>query len=230
VPDRPQVLVVKTGTCDPVVVTEHGDYDVWFRTSLEDCGCEVTVAPVYEGTAMPSFEGFDGVLITGSKLNVRQEEPWMAEVGRWSLDVATAGTPVLSVCFGHQLVGEALGGWVDTHPGGPEVGRIDVSLTREGRADPLFAGLAEPIVFHASHWCALVSPPTDPRVVLLAENAHTTWQAFSVGPNFRAVQFHPELTANIMRAVLASRKLDAEADDDDQGRVVMRNWVEGWLR
>jgi len=49
--------------------------------------------------------------------------------------------PVLGVCFGHQLLGWALGDVVERNPAGPECGVRTVTLTAAGVADPLFAGL-----------------------------------------------------------------------------------------
>lgn len=55
--------------------------------------------------------------------------------------------PALGICYGHQLLGHALGGTVGNHPDGGEFGTVEVRLLPEAAADPLFAGL--PAVFPA---------------------------------------------------------------------------------
>ncbi len=179
---------------------------------------------------MPDPAPFGGVVVTGSPHSVRDEAPWMAELGAWILATVAAGTPVLAVCFGHQVLGEALGGRVELNPSGAEIGTITVELTEAGRADALFAGLGTRIQVQATHRDALVRPPTDPRVVRLAGNANTPWQAFSVGPLLRAVQFHPELAAESLRALLVNRGQQATVQTCPAGARMLENWDRAWVR
>ena len=108
---EPRVLMIKTGTTDPAIAAQDGDYDDWFRGSSPG-DIQWTQVDAFRGEALPPAEGFDGVLVTGSPLSVRDEAPWMGALGQWMLQAAEAHVPVLAVCFGHQLVGEALGGRV----------------------------------------------------------------------------------------------------------------------
>jgi GMP synthase (glutamine-hydrolysing) len=209
----PAILIVKTGTTEPAVVEQHGDYDDWFLRALGPA----TVAAPFAGEGLPDVAGFDGVLLTGSPLSVRDEAPWMAEVGRWALGLEL---PVFGVCFGHQIIGEALGGRVERNPLGGEMGTVEVDLTAAGEGDPLFAGLGSRFAVQQTHRDVLVTPPNAER---LAGNANTTWQAFR-HKNVRCVQFHPELRAPYLRALLEVRGIDALVRDDDVGPAILRNW------
>lgn len=215
---RPRILIVKTGTTDRDVVDQAGDYDHWFIRVLGPS----TVVPAYADARLPEPAGFDGILLTGSRLSVRDEEPWMAELARWTL-AAARRRPVLAVCFGHQLVGEALGGWVERNPRGGEYGTIDVELTAAGRTDPLFAGLPRVVRVQSTHRDALVRPPAG--TTRLAGTNNTAWQAFAWGPRLRAVQFHPEMTEQAMRHLLAARHLTAPVTPTDHGLRILRNWL-----
>lgn len=208
------ILIVKTGTTEPKVVERYGDYDDWFLQAL---GPATVVAP-FEGQGLPDGDRFDGVLLTGSPLSVRDEAPWMEALGRWTLALTK---PVLGVCFGHQLLGEALGGRVERNPLGGEMGTVDVELNDAGRADPLFAGLPSTLRVQQTHRDILVLAPPDAE--LLGGNANTAWQTFRYR-NIRCVQFHPELRPPYLRSLLEVRGIDATVDDHDHGPRILRNW------
>ena len=211
----PRILIVKTGTTEPKVVEAFGDLDDEFLSAL---GPATVVAP-FAGEGLPSVEDYDGVLITGSPLSVRDEAPWMAELARWGLAVADR-VEVFGVCFGHQLLGEALGGRVAANPRGREVGTVSVTLNAAGRADPLFAGLGGELTVQQTHGDVLVEAP---RAELLGGNDNTDWQAFRRG-RLRCVQFHPELRAEPLRELLRVRGQRATVRDGDDGPRILQNW------
>lgn len=226
----PRILVLKAGTTDPAVVAGHGDYDDWFVATFEDGRARCDVVAAYQDQTLPRPDAYGGVVITGSPASVRDEAAWMDSVARWALAASDAGVPVLGVCFGHQLLGEALGGRVEPNPNGGEYGTIDVFLTEAGRADPLFAGLGTALRVQATHRDALVTAPTDHGVVRLAGNANSTWQAFAAGPNLRAVQFHPELPHAALRDLLARRGQSAPVEPVTDGPRILESWDKRWVR
>lgn len=226
-PEPRPVLVVKTGTTDPGVAARHGDYDAWFRAHLDAAGVVSVVCPAFAGAALPEPQDFAGIILTGSPLSVRDEAGWMAELAGWTL-TAVEHTPVLAVCFGHQLVGEALGGRVEVNPAGGEYVTIDVALTAAGAADPLFAGFHGRLTVQSTHKDALVHPP--PGATLLGSTDNTPWQAFGVGENLRAVQFHPELLAPALADLMASRDIPGQPVPSEHGGRLLRNWLDAWVR
>lgn len=222
------VLMVKSGTTTPALVETHGDYDDWFRAALEPAGVTLHLTSAYLGEPLPDPADFDGVLITGSPLSVRDEAAWMPALGAWARAAAEAGRAVLAVCFGHQVVGEAAGGWVGVNPNGGEFGSISVPLTAEGRADRLFRGLPDVLCVQSTHRDVLLQPPAG--AVLLAGNDNTAWQAFAMGEALRAVQFHPELRAGAMARLIEVRGLSAPVVETDHGQQILLNWIDGWVR
>ncbi|HWV37105.1 MAG TPA: GMP synthase [Vulgatibacter sp.] len=226
----PKLLVIAAGSTHPEVVRSCGDYDAWFRRALPDgeSRCE-TVSP-FAGDDLPDPSRYGGAIITGSPASVRDEAPWMARVAAWALAAADAGVAVLGVCFGHQLLGEALGGRVEPSPKSRELGTIDVHLTEEGRADPLFAGLPATLRVQSTHGDELAQGPDPSRAVRLAGNDHSRWQAFAAGPRIRAVQFHPESTEAILRRVLEAHGQGAPIDETGHGLAILRNWDRHFVR
>lgn len=218
------VLILKMGTTEPSIVAEHGDYDDWFRTVLEDLGCTVTTCAVFNGEPLPEVLTADGILLTGSPLSVRDEAPWMQHAGQWTLRQVQKEIPVLAVCFGHQLLGECLGARVGENSNGPEWGTIEIAL--QG-SDPLFDGLPETLLVQASHRDVLLSLPEG--AICLAKNANTAAQAYGWGAYLRAVQFHPEARSNVIADLLAVRGLDGNTEPSDHGQRILGNWVKHWL-
>ena len=150
---------------------------------------------------IPPPAPWDGVFISGSPASAYDDRPWIARVARLALDEIEAGTPVLGVCFGHQLLAQALGGRVEKNPGGREVGTLPVELTELGAADPLFTGLPRAFPCFHGHSDAVTELP--PGAECLASSVLTPVQSFRLGERVRGIQFHPEFTIDIVRYILA---------------------------
>ncbi len=104
--------------------------------------------------------------------------------------VVAADFPFLGACYGIGTLGTHQGGLVDrTHP--EPVGPLSITLTDEGAADPLFAGVPRDFAAYGGHKEALSRLPE--HATLLAVSATCPVQAFRVGEHVYATQFHPEL-------------------------------------
>ena len=220
------LLVVKCGEVLAPVRRVHGDYDRWFAGALvpglplpREAGlgrglgprARLHVVAVHLGARLPDPRRFDAVIATGSPRSVLESAPWMSRASDALLEAAARGVPVLAVCFGHQLVAAALGAPVRRSPRGRELGTISCTLTQAGLADPLFAGVPRTFEVQATHEDEVAIVPAGAEV--LAGNAHSAIQAFRVGRRLHAVQFHPELSAAAVAALVRARApaLAAEA-------------------
>ena len=123
---------------------------------------------------------------TKSEAQVRTEKTISALLD----DVVARDFPFLGACYGIGTVGLHQGGVVDRQWPEP-VGPLSVTLTPEGEADPLFAGVPTDFAAYGGHKEAMVGLPA--RAVQLATSAACPVQAFRVGQNVYATQFHPEL-------------------------------------
>ncbi len=201
--DRPRILIVKAGSTAEEVRALHGDYDRWFSDAM-GAPERFTVVEAFRGEPLPSPAGFDGVIVTGSPLSVCDPAPWMETAGATLREWVAQDRAVLGVCFGHQLLAHALGTPVIKNPRGREIGTIAVELTAAGRADALFEGLGPTLRVQATHTDVASAVPTGTR--LLAGNANTDVQALWFGKRARGVQFHPELSAGGIQALIRSRR------------------------
>ncbi len=230
-PDTRRVLLLRMGEASPGVREAIGDYPDWFRRHLDPLGVQLHPVAVFDGEVLPYGGHYDGIILTGSACGVRDELPWMRNTGAWALKMA-AHTPVLAVCFGHQLLGEAMGGRVEAHAQGPEWGTVEVELTPEGRRDPLFQGLPDTLLVQQLHKDHVENEPEPHRFTRLAGNAHTPLQAYAVGPWLRAVQFHPELSATDLGHILRVRQWPATSPlaESAHGAAILANWVRHFVR
>ena len=121
-----------------------------------------------------------------SPVQVRVEAELEALIG----DVLKLDVPFLGACYGISTLGRYLGGVVDDAYAEP-VGSIPVTLTPDGLADPLLAGVPETFEAFVGHKEALRDVP--PGAVLLAGSVGCPVQMFRVGDHQYATQFHPEL-------------------------------------
>jgi GMP synthase (glutamine-hydrolysing) len=127
----------------------------------------------------------------------------MERVADFAREAAERRVPVLGVCFGHQLLATAYGGSVRRNPAGREIGTVRCTLTAAGARDPLFKGIPRSFAVQTTHEDDVQVPP--PGAELLATNDWSANQAFRVGAYVHAVQFHPEVTADTMAAMVAAR-------------------------
>jgi GMP synthase (glutamine-hydrolysing) len=206
-----RLLIVQTGS-----TRLHGDYPRWFERAL---GFEMPVVRAHAGEQLePALDRArpQGIIVTGSPLSVIEKAPWMLQLGDDLLRAGERGTPVLGVCFGHQLLARAAGGDVVQNPRGREIGTVSVQLTDAGRKDPLFAWAGGPeIQVQATHVDAV--DPLPAAATVLASNENTAAQAYRLSETVAGVQFHPELWGAAMRDLILSRrdKLDAEGRDPE---------------
>ncbi len=195
-----RLLIVQTGTTQL-----HGDYPRWFERAL---GFEMPVVRAHAGERLvPALDRVrpQGIIVTGSPLSVIERAPWMEELGADLLGAGARGTPVLGVCFGHQLLGRAAGGDVVLNPAGREIGTVRVELTEAGLEDPLFSWAnGRDIEVQATHMDAV--DPLPEGATVLAWNENTAAQAFRLSETVAGVQFHPELWAEAMRDLIFSRE------------------------
>jgi len=214
---EPELVVVKAGTTEPALRARRGDFEDWIRAGIQFPASRVRVVDVREGEALPDLAGVLGVVVTGSPALVSEREPWSVEAEAWLRPVVGAGLPVLGICYGHQLLGQALGGRVGPNPRGREMGTVTVDLGEAVRlGDPLLGGFPARVTVQATHVESVLRLP--PGATRLGSNAAEANHALRYGRRAWGVQFHPEFDADIMRVYVEERAevLRAEGFDPDR--------------
>jgi GMP synthase (glutamine-hydrolysing) len=208
------LLIVFTGTTVPIVRERHGDFDAHFRAGVGDAwaGPWATIDVRDEATPLPPLEDLSGLIVTGSASSVTERAPWMLRVEGWLREAVERETPLLGVCFGHQLLASALGGEVRRNPAGRRLGSLQVRRVAE---DPLLERVPEAFTANVSHQDHVGRAPDGIRLLVTA--GHDPIHAFGVGRFARTTQFHPEFDGAIVRGYLEARRdqLRAEGMDPD---------------
>lgn len=175
-----------------ILVFQHvaAEHPGSFRDVMAREGHVMQAVELDEGETIPPLDGFDILLVMGGPMDVWETEkhPWlhaeMAAIREW----VSAGRPYLGLCFGHQLLAQALGGHVALMEGRPEVGIAQVPLA----ADPIFAGV--PALCTCFQWHGAEVKLLPEGAVLLASSEACPIQAFRLGDFAYGLQFHMELT------------------------------------
>jgi GMP synthase (glutamine-hydrolysing) len=194
------LLIVQTGRTHDHIRERLGDFHDWIEAGLRSGGATVTTHDAMSHTPPPAPEELAGIVLTGSHAMVSEREPWSEALVPWLQRAVAMETPVLGICYGHQLLAHALGGEVGHHPDGVEIGTVRVQRHAAAQTDTLLGALPDEFDAQATHWQSVRRLP--PGAVLLAGNAFEPHHAFRVGPCAWGVQFHPEFSAEALQAYL----------------------------
>lgn len=197
------IVIIQMGRPPEDVCRQVGEQPDWLQTALTGQAGPFRVIRPFLGEPLPAPTAFRLAIISGSWAMVTDRSDWSEATGRWIRRVVAAGTPLLGICYGHQLMADALGGRVDYHPAGREVGCLPIQLNEQGRLDTLTAFLPQTFSAHLSHEQAVLTPPPGARV--LAGSAHDPHQILRYSAQAVSFQFHPEFTSAIQRHCIMRR-------------------------
>ena len=140
---------------------------------------------------------FDGVMITGSPASVHDNEPWIARLLELIREIVAAEIPLFGACFGHQAIALALGGKVETNPGGWVFG-----LTKANVIDPAawMTPLGPELAQYGAHIEQVTEAPANARVLI--GSAACPVGGFAIGDRVYTTQNHPEMSSDFVAALI----------------------------
>ena len=227
------LAVLVTGKPVPATLETRGPFAALIREAAagawagewRDLDCEAD-------QELPPTRCFSALVVTGSPASVTTRDRWMLRTEAYLRRAVAGGTPVLGICFGHQMLAQALGGDVQKNPGGREMGSVALELSGD---DPLFDVPERPLVVNMSHTDSVVRVP--PGVRVLARTALEPNAALRFAERVWSVQFHPEFDGSVMRQYVAARRdiiagegldpdaISAAASDAPFGAAVLRRFL-----
>jgi GMP synthase (glutamine-hydrolysing) len=185
----------------------HGPHIRLFEMMFEGRDVALLDIPVCDGAAPASLDDADVWIATGSPASVYDGFDWIATAEEIVREAARTESAFVGICFGHQLVAQALGGRVAKAEGGWCIGATDYTTVRPDAAP---AGVPMEMTLLASHQDQVLGLPDD--AVVWATADHCPNAALRVGNRMWTVQGHPEFTPQLVRAVYDSRR-DRIGDD-----------------
>jgi len=227
------VAILVAGQTLPEIGRRRGDFERFIRSRAGGGpGLRWIARDVRGGAPLPGPRDADAFVMTGSTSSVTERAPWMLRAEELLRQIVAARAPLLGICFGHQMIAQALGGEVRRNPLGREIGTVRIARTSDHR---LFTGLPRTFDVHETHVDAVTRLP--PGCEVLATTARDPAAAFRIGDRAYGVQFHPEMDADVMRGYVTARAQvireeggDPEAilagiHDGTRGHDVLRNFV-----
>lgn len=172
----------------------------------------------FEGEQLPPPRRDCVAIITGSWAMVTDREAWSEYVAGWIREAMAIEMPMFGVCYGHQLIAYALGGVVDYHPEGREMGCETITLLPAAGDDEILGEWPTEFAAHLTHMQTIVTLPAG--AVALAKSAHDPHQIVRYGRNAVSTQFHPEFTTTHMETLIRRREQDLLKERRDPVRMI----------
>lgn len=184
------------------VASRHigGDYPELYDDLLAPYGIEIVTYHCDEGQMPGSVGEQDGWLCSPSRLSVYDDHTWLRDVESFLRELVRTETPYVGVCFGHQLMAQALGATVRKADVGWGIGAHEYEIVEpQAWMDPASSRL----VLAASHQDQVVELPRDAR--LLARSQFCPVGGMLIGERAWTIQLHPEFSPALADSLLATR-------------------------
>lgn len=194
------------GHVDPKSQHIGGDYPELFAALLDESltahGIELVRYDLDEERFPLSVNECDGWLCSPSRLSAYDPVPWLADAEELLRAFVATEKPFVGICFGHQLLAQALGGFVERSPLGWGVGLQDYEIVSRR---PWMDGVngAEKFALMGSHQDQVIRLPADAE--LLFRSDFCPFGGFAIGERAWTIQTHPEFTPDLADHLLAGR-------------------------
>ncbi|MFP5332274.1 MAG: type 1 glutamine amidotransferase [Acidimicrobiia bacterium] len=212
-----------------------GDYpDMFAELLAAHPDLELVPYDLTQGHFPESGEECDGWIITGSVHSVYDDVPWIRQLERLVRDLVAERRKLVGICFGHQMIGQALGGKVERAPQGWAIGVREVEVHEHA---PWMDPPADRFRLVHSHADQIVEPPEGIRI--LASSEHCPISVLAYGDHVLGIQGHPEFIPAFARAQMERRRgkvIDHDVVDAALGtlssqpdRPLVASWIRSFL-
>lgn len=194
-----KIGILQTGLAPDVLKDEMGDYPDMFARLLAGHGFDFVTYRVVEGEFPASVTECEGWLITGSRHGAYEDHPWIPPLEEFIRHAYWAHVPIVGICFGHQIVAQAMGGKVERYPEGWAVGATDYDF-----GDTTLR-------LNAWHRDQVTEVP--PMAEVIASNDFCANAALLYGDRALTVQAHPEFRPEFIDGLMRTRGKGLVPDD-----------------
>jgi GMP synthase-like glutamine amidotransferase len=205
----PRVTIIETGIVSPKNRERHGSYPQMFARMIGAADPSVTfdAVGIPAGEPLPDIGGLEAILITGSVAGVYDGLDWIAPLEAFVRTAHDKGVPMVGVCFGHQLIAQALGGMVRKSEKGFGLGRHVYDVAPDN-------GLIDgpQIALACSHQDQVITPPAGAKTILSSDFTPHAGLLYA-GDTTLSVQAHPEFTVGFALACCEMVRSKGDAPD-----------------
>lgn len=204
--------ILETGKPPVEMQQDYSSYTHVFATLLGDTEFTYEGWHVEGGIFPKSPAEADGWLITGSKHGAYEDHHWIPQLETFIRSCYADKVPLVGICFGHQIIAQALGGKVEKFEGGWAIGRQSYKIVDQ----------SEPIHLNAWHQDQVTQKPEAAKVI--ASNEFCENAALVYGDSILTFQPHPEFDSEFVKGLLDHRAPGAvpneliEKATDDLGK------------
>lgn len=192
-------------------IQEYGSYGLMFEqyftqldgSNFTNSNLEFVYYQVQQGEFPLFLDECDAYIVTGSKAGVYEDHDWIEPLSNWIVEAAQAETKILGVCFGHQIIAQALGGKVEKSDRGWGVGVRSLLTIPDS---PFCQSLPEQLDLIYSHKDQVVKLP--PTAKNFLGDDFCPYAGFTIGEHIVTLQGHPEFSAEYSERLLSRRAKD----------------------
>ncbi|RCS53978.1 type 1 glutamine amidotransferase [Bremerella cremea] len=198
-----KIGILQAGYVPEPLVEKYGQYPEMFQRLLAGHGFEFQTYVVAAGEFPESVQACDGWLITGSADGAYESHAYIPPLENLIREIYAAEIPLAGICFGHQIMAQALGGKVAKHAAGWSIGQTRYQLGTD-KIDCL-----------AMHQDQVVTKPAAAEVIASSAFCANAGFAYpgSHGVKAMSFQFHPEFSPEYTRDSIAIKAGNALTEE-----------------
>ncbi len=201
-----KIGILETGHLSDTLKAKYGRYPAFFERLVGPHlpEAEFFTVAIVDGEVADSPADADGWIITGSRTGAYEDEPWIPPLEAFLRDSLSAHIPVVGICFGHQILAQAMGGKVVKSDKGWGVGLLDYAVSpRPNWLEDMSKGFTIPAI----HQDQVVEVPAGAQVFVESEFCPVAGLVYGdlEKPDAFSIQPHPEMSAEFVADIAEER-------------------------